>query len=157
MTRQNDIGQCICRAFRPDGQKGEGVAGSGAARGAGGRRGSAPSPRATLPRQSLAYARAGAVFRALSGQDEMKHTADTLRNVILSCHSIRDARNLSHVCSECCFERSTESQGPLRPQGREARCTHVCHMRVYSKHKGAQTHDNHEGPQSHHTSSAADT
>ena len=23
----------------------------------------------------------------------MRHTADTLRNVILSCHSIRDARN----------------------------------------------------------------
>ncbi len=31
------------------GQKGEGVAGSGAARGAGGRRGSAPSPRANAP------------------------------------------------------------------------------------------------------------
>ena len=46
------------------GQKGEGVAGSGAARGAGGRRGSAPSPRANAPRRSLACARAGTVFRA---------------------------------------------------------------------------------------------
>jgi len=40
------------------------VAGSGAARGAGGRRGSAPSPRANAPRHSLACARAGTVFRA---------------------------------------------------------------------------------------------
>jgi hypothetical protein len=39
----------------------------------------------------------------LSGRDEMKHTADTLRNVILSCHSIRDARNLSHECTDCCY------------------------------------------------------
>jgi len=46
------------------GHKGEGVAGTGAARVAAGRRGSAPSPRANAPRQSLAYARAGAVFRA---------------------------------------------------------------------------------------------
>ena len=45
--------------------KSEGLAGTGAARGAGGRGGSAPSPRAILPCQSLAYARAGAVFRAV--------------------------------------------------------------------------------------------
>jgi hypothetical protein len=41
-----------------------GLAGTGAARGAGGRGGSAPSPRAPSPRQSLSYVRAGAVFRA---------------------------------------------------------------------------------------------
>ena len=39
----------------------------------------------------------------VSGRNEMKHTADTLRNVILSCHSIRDARNLSHECTDCCY------------------------------------------------------
>ena len=46
-----------------DGQKGAGLAGTGAARGAGGRRGSAPSPRAHAPRHSLACACASAVFR----------------------------------------------------------------------------------------------
>jgi hypothetical protein len=68
-------------------------------------------------------------------QEEMKcntrlHTADTLRNVILSCHSIRDARNLSDVHSNCCYGATGASL-----TAREATCTHVCHMRVYSKHK----------------------
>jgi hypothetical protein len=60
----------------------------------------------------------------------MKHTADTLRNVILSCDSIRDARNLSHVSSDCCYRASRASL-----TAREATCTHVCHMRVHSKHR----------------------
>jgi hypothetical protein len=34
----------------------------------------------------------------LSGRNETKHAADTLRNVFSSCHSVRDTRNLSHVC-----------------------------------------------------------
>ena len=61
----------------------------------------------------------------------MKHNADTLRNVILSCDSIRDARNLSHVSSDCCHRASRASL-----TAREAPCTHVCHMRVHSaKHR----------------------
>ena len=61
----------------------------------------------------------------------MKHNADTLRNVILSCDSIRDARNLSHVSSDCCYRASRASL-----TAREAPCTHVCHMRVHSaKHR----------------------
>jgi hypothetical protein len=59
----------------------------------------------------------------------MKHTANTLRNVILSCHSIRDARNLSRVCSDCCYGATGASL-----TAREATCTQVCHMRVHSKH-----------------------
>jgi hypothetical protein len=62
----------------------------------------------------------------------MNHTADTLRNVILSCYSIRDARNWSHVCSDCWFGVTEAS-----PNAREATCTHVCkcHMGVHSKYK----------------------
>jgi hypothetical protein len=60
----------------------------------------------------------------------MKHTADPLRNVILSCQSIRDARNLSHVCTNCCYGATGASL-----TAREATCTHVCHVRVHSKHK----------------------
>ena len=61
----------------------------------------------------------------------MKHNADTLRNVILSCDSIRDARNLNHVSSDCCYRASRASL-----TAREAPCTHVCHMRVHSaKHR----------------------
>jgi hypothetical protein len=30
-----------------------------------------------------------------------KLSADTLSNIILSCHSVRDARNLSRVCCNC--------------------------------------------------------
>jgi hypothetical protein len=82
----------------------------------------------------------------------MKHTADTLRNVIFSCHSIRDARNFSHVCSDCCYGATGASV-----TAREAPCTHVCHMGVHSKRKVPTAKDNHEVPQSHHTSSAADT
>jgi hypothetical protein len=60
----------------------------------------------------------------------MKHNADTLK-VILSCDSIRDARNLSHVSSDCCYRASRASL-----TAREAPCTHVCHMRVHSaKHR----------------------
>ena len=43
--------------------KREGLAGTGAARGAGGRGGPAPSPRAPSPRQSLSYARPSAAFQ----------------------------------------------------------------------------------------------
>ena len=60
----------------------------------------------------------------------MKHMADTLRNVILSCHSIQDARNLSHVCSNCCYGATGASL-----TAREAPCTHICHLRVHSRHK----------------------
>jgi hypothetical protein len=60
----------------------------------------------------------------------MKHSADTLRNVILSCHSIRDAKNLSHVCSDCCYGATGAS---LTARG--ATCAYECHMRVHSKHK----------------------
>jgi hypothetical protein len=42
------------------------------------------------------------------------YTADTLRNVILSCHPIQDARkSIIHVEIV-----ATEPQGPLRPQGK---------------------------------------
>ena len=55
-------------SFRPPwtghGRKRPKMAGTLDARGAGGRGGSAPSPCATCPRASLAYAVAGAVFRA---------------------------------------------------------------------------------------------
>jgi hypothetical protein len=60
----------------------------------------------------------------------MKHTADTVRHVILTCHSIRDARNLSHVCCDCCYGATGASL-----TAREAPCTYECHMRVHSKHK----------------------
>ena len=33
----------------------------------------------------------------------MKPTVDVMRNVILSYHSIQDARNLRHVCSDGCY------------------------------------------------------
>jgi hypothetical protein len=68
--------------------------------------------------------------KILAVRNDMKNTADTLRNVILSRHSIRDARNLSHVCSDCCYGATGGSL-----TAREATCTHVCHMRVHSKHK----------------------
>ena len=63
----------------------------------------------------------------------MRHTADTLRNVILSCHSIRDARNLSHECTDCCYCATGASL-----TAREAtfgRCQGSCHP--HTRHVGA--------------------
>jgi len=60
----------------------------------------------------------------------MKHMADTLSNFMLSSHSIRDARNLSHVCRNCCYGAT----GAFLT-ARKAPCTHACHMRVHSRHK----------------------
>jgi len=49
----------------------------------------------------------------------------------LSCDSIRDARNVSPVPSDCCYRASRASL-----TAREAPCTDVCHMRVLSaKHR----------------------
>ena len=81
----------------------------------------------------------------------MRDTADTLRNVILSCHSIRDARNLSHECTDCCYCAT----GACLTAGKQ-------HQHIYItldtfQTNGAHDHDNHQGPQSHHTSSPADT
>ena len=55
----------------------------------------------------------------LSGRDEMKHTAHNLRNVILCCHSIRDAGTLSRVSNDCCYRATGASL-----TAREATCTH---------------------------------
>ena len=75
--------------------------------------------------------------KILAVRNDMENTADTLRNVILSRHSIRDARNLSHVCSDCCYGATGGSL-----TAREATCTHVCHMRVHSKHKAQKKRGN---------------
>ena len=69
--------------------------------------------------------------KILAVRNDMENTADTLRNVILSRHSIRDARNLSHVYSNCYYGAT----GASALTAREATCTQVCHMRVHSKHK----------------------
>jgi hypothetical protein len=57
--------------------KSAGRAGTGGARGAGGRGGSVPSPRTLSPRQSLAYARASAVFRAHARGAEIRASLHT--------------------------------------------------------------------------------
>ena len=49
-----------------------------------------------------------------------KRSADTLTNVILSCHSIRDARNLSRVCCYCGYGTTGSSL-----TARRAACTHT--------------------------------
>jgi hypothetical protein len=50
----------------------------------------------------------------------MKPTVDVLRNVILSYHSIQDARNLRHVCSDGCYGATGASL-----TSREAPCSHM--------------------------------
>jgi hypothetical protein len=57
---------CTPPSWTGHGRKRPKMAGTLGSRVAGGRRGSAPSTRDTTPRQSLSYARAGAVFRASS-------------------------------------------------------------------------------------------
>jgi hypothetical protein len=72
---------------------------------------------------------------------------------MLSCHSIRDARNLSQVCSNRCYGATGASLTE-----REATCTHVCRMRVHSKHRVPTAKIIMKGPRAtRHTSSAADT
>ena len=53
-----------------------------------------------------------------------------LSNVILSCHSIREARNFNSVCCNCCYETTGASL-----TARRAAYTHLCHMRVHSRQK----------------------
>ena len=71
----------------------------------------------------------------------MRHTVDTLRNVILSCHSIRDARNLSHECTDCCYCATGASL-----TAREAtfgRCQGSCHP--HTRYVGAPCTDARNG------------
>ena len=63
---------------------------------------------------------------------------ETLSRYILSCHSIRDARNLSRVCCYCGYVTTGSS---LR-----AACTLVSHSRAFQT-QGARCHENHAGPQ----------
>jgi hypothetical protein len=74
-----------------------------------------------------------------------KRSADTLTNVILSCHSIRDARNLSRVCCYCGYVTTGSSL-----TARRAACTLMSHLRAFQT-QGARCHENHAGPQRQRT------
>ena len=65
-----------------------------------------------------------------------------LSNVILSCHFvlsfIREARNFNSVCCNCCYETTGASL-----TARRAAYTHLCHMRVHSRHNWPRPRDSH--------------
>ena len=84
-------------------------------------------------------------------QEEMQRNT-RLSNVILSCHSIREARNFNSVCCICCYGSTGASL-----TARRAACAHTyvtCGCIPDTRCRG---HENHAGPKRQRTSSAATT